>query len=371
VYSLCFDLSKLGDAHASCRAAFNDALRQKVGLILVDNTNTKLEEYSFYKRTASRAGYAVAVIELHCPEVPGVLEQLHARNVHGVPLKVLRTMQARFEADPVSSVAHVRACNLAPLAEGVSSGAPLPSLQQWLSAHHAVHYSKSRPKTHLVMAHGGQSAAFVFVPPTLREEFHSVYCAEQGPRYLCEVLDTSRMRLFFDVDVCHAPPLEGPWLLWLCRSLYLVLQAAGYGRQRVLATSADVTHAGGGKATKGGCHLHVPTVVIDASEAVALRSLLVEALVASPYRGGSAVEARVDWMDAIDAAVYRGGGGGGLRMVGSLKVKNGALVGSGRQYRLAMVVEKNGSTAPEARLAMYAGDGPRLLADCSIRADAD
>ena len=80
IYRLCFDRSKLGAAHESCRRAFENALRARTGLVIVDNTNTQLKEYDYYKHTARRAGYAVAVVELRCPDEPGIFEQVGVVN---------------------------------------------------------------------------------------------------------------------------------------------------------------------------------------------------------------------------------------------------------------------------------------------------
>lgn len=359
---------------SDCRRAFGQALEARVGLVIVDNTNTRIEEYAFYKRAASRAAYAVAIVELRCRDAPGTLEQLFTRNTHGVPMQALRAMHARWEADlsPSAAVAIVRPIGMrgAPAAAAAPQQAAsprLPSLQQWLSVHHAIHYSKSRPKTHLLMAASGQSAAFVYVPPQLREEFHSVYCAEAGPRHICEVLDERRLRLFFDVDLREPPTEYGPLLQWLCATLQSVLLAAAHGRQRVLASCADAPAIDG----KGGCHLHAPDLIVDAPTALVLRAALLEAISKRPYRDPSASlpTDAIDWDDAFDTAVYRGGGGGGLRMLGSLKVKNGRLMGTGRPYSVAMIVEKDGSVATPAQREAYARNGPRALADCSIRAD--
>jgi len=80
IYRLCFDRSKLGAAHESCRRAFENALRARTGLVIVDNTNTQLKEYDNYKHTARREGYAVAVVELRCPDEPGIFEQVGVVN---------------------------------------------------------------------------------------------------------------------------------------------------------------------------------------------------------------------------------------------------------------------------------------------------
>ena len=128
IYRLCFDRSKLGAAHESCRRAFENALRARTGLVIVDNTNTQLKEYDYYKHAARRAGYAVAVVELRCPDEPAILEQLHARNTHGVPMEVLRTMIVRWEPDPLSAVALMRPWGLerATDAKGPRDGRAVP-----------------------------------------------------------------------------------------------------------------------------------------------------------------------------------------------------------------------------------------------------
>ena len=45
---------------------------------------------------------------MHAISTLGIFEQLHARNTHGVPMEVLRTMIARWEPDPLSAVALMR-----------------------------------------------------------------------------------------------------------------------------------------------------------------------------------------------------------------------------------------------------------------------
>ena len=108
VYRLAFDRTKLGAAHAHCREQFTDGTRSGCGLVVVDNTNTTLEEYAFYRRAARQAGYEVLVLEvLGSRAARGHIDQLFARNTHGVPLAVLHSMYDRWQPD-VHSPAVVR-----------------------------------------------------------------------------------------------------------------------------------------------------------------------------------------------------------------------------------------------------------------------
>ena len=62
--------------------------------------------------------------------------------------------------------------------------------------------------------------------------------------------------------------------------------------------------------------------------------------------------------------VYRPGGG--LRMLGSLKVKKGAVVGNGRKYAVQAVLESNGNLLSPAALQKYRADQLQVLHDISI-----
>lgn len=159
-----FNVSLLGEAHASCKKSFDDALKQHASasaaaaattapasyagtVVVVDNTNTTRWEYEPYIAAAKAAAAEfVHVVELTLP-VPyrsspstqssanstssghrnggqswsahsrsrtsqngsnhsrkerAVLEALAARNAHGVPLEALVRMLERWEDNPVA-----------------------------------------------------------------------------------------------------------------------------------------------------------------------------------------------------------------------------------------------------------------------------
>jgi hypothetical protein len=122
-YRLVFDPKKLGLAHAQCRNHFEAGLREGRGLLIVDNTNTTLDEYAYYRRTATRAGWSVVVVEvLGRSWEGGSVDHLHARNTHGVPLDTVKAMYARWQPDvqPSSIVVRLRPPGLASSSYGGS-----------------------------------------------------------------------------------------------------------------------------------------------------------------------------------------------------------------------------------------------------------
>jgi predicted kinase len=87
-----FDGSKLGQAHGSCRARFESALKADKTLVVVDNTNTRCKEFKSYLKTAEDNGYEVRVVRLDVP-----LASLYGRNLHGVPDESVKAMHGRME----------------------------------------------------------------------------------------------------------------------------------------------------------------------------------------------------------------------------------------------------------------------------------
>lgn len=81
-----FDATKLGQAHAYCRQQFYSALiDQSIRNIIIDNTNCKSSDYSYYVKEAEDHGMRVIYV---------VLEKRHdGKNVHNVPDHVLERQE--------------------------------------------------------------------------------------------------------------------------------------------------------------------------------------------------------------------------------------------------------------------------------------
>lgn len=81
---------KVTEAHEQCKASFVRAIKNNEPLIIVDNTNIKIEKYSFYVEKAKEAGYQVFQLVMDGD----------FKNVHNVPQAVVDQARIDFERDP-------------------------------------------------------------------------------------------------------------------------------------------------------------------------------------------------------------------------------------------------------------------------------
>jgi predicted kinase len=86
---------KLGAAHKSCMQKFLAAIADGVETIVVDNTHTRVSEFSPYATVAEASGYEVTIVRMDTP-----MKVAAGRNAHGVPEEAVRRMEARFEPCP-------------------------------------------------------------------------------------------------------------------------------------------------------------------------------------------------------------------------------------------------------------------------------
>ena len=94
-----FNPSFLGAAHAACKNKARHAIKEKVGLIIIDNTNTQTWEFKDYVEMAKDAGYRVSVETIGYTDEDTIKEYAE-RNRHGVGLDVVRKQAQRFELFP-------------------------------------------------------------------------------------------------------------------------------------------------------------------------------------------------------------------------------------------------------------------------------
>lgn len=89
-----FDREKLSWAHASCRNAYREALKNGVTRVIVDNTNIKRSDFMRdYRREAIEAGYRF--IELTIGDFN--VEEATKRNTHNVPIETIQRMRDEFQ----------------------------------------------------------------------------------------------------------------------------------------------------------------------------------------------------------------------------------------------------------------------------------
>lgn len=88
-----FDVSQLGAAHVACFKKAMDSMMIGVGLVIIDNTNTRRAEYSPYVMLARANGYEVELHQIEGADVDVCAD----RNVHGVPDHAIKAQQDRME----------------------------------------------------------------------------------------------------------------------------------------------------------------------------------------------------------------------------------------------------------------------------------
>ena len=91
-----FDAASNSRIHSECFGIFVQALREGVPVVIVDNTNIHLWEFSNYVSVARLAGYDVEVVEV-MPETVEGMRLCAMRNVHGVPAEAVARMAVEFE----------------------------------------------------------------------------------------------------------------------------------------------------------------------------------------------------------------------------------------------------------------------------------
>jgi len=88
-----FDPEMLGEYHDKNFAAFCQSLKDKIEIVICDNTNVKRWEYSRYIEAAKKAEYRFEVITMPRLEAE-VAEQ---RCIHSVPLRSIQRMAHNWE----------------------------------------------------------------------------------------------------------------------------------------------------------------------------------------------------------------------------------------------------------------------------------
>jgi len=86
-----FDPKLLPKAHAYCIRCFVDAVIWQRNLVIVDNTNTTVEEIAPYYAIAEAYGYETKILRVYCDTQIAM-----ARNVHSVPANVVQAQSERI-----------------------------------------------------------------------------------------------------------------------------------------------------------------------------------------------------------------------------------------------------------------------------------
>lgn len=92
--SYLFDPSQLGEAHASCMREATEACVRGDDCVIIDNTNLTNIERAPYYMLGVAFNYTIKLVWVE----PGLtIDEIAARNVHGVPVTTVRRMSERME----------------------------------------------------------------------------------------------------------------------------------------------------------------------------------------------------------------------------------------------------------------------------------
>lgn len=119
-YAESFSVNRLPEAHTHCWRQFQEAIRQRksqfaggdtaAGVstagpwpVIVDNTNSRRNDYARYTEAAEEQGLRSVVIELYLRhDDKAAALRYNSRSVHGVPSHVNLKMLAQWEHDPAA-----------------------------------------------------------------------------------------------------------------------------------------------------------------------------------------------------------------------------------------------------------------------------
>eukprot|EP00471_Norrisiella_sphaerica_P013441 CAMPEP_0184494594 /NCGR_PEP_ID=MMETSP0113_2-20130426/29099_1 /TAXON_ID=91329 /ORGANISM="Norrisiella sphaerica, Strain BC52" /LENGTH=495 /DNA_ID=CAMNT_0026880411 /DNA_START=183 /DNA_END=1670 /DNA_ORIENTATION=+ len=365
-----FNTEALQRAHDWCREEFMRGVGRRLDVI-VDNTNTRLQDFKFYLRQACKAQYDICVVEV----VLGAntqIQDIQSRGKHQVPKEAYRKMLYRWEPyeNAIRLIAYEQARSRESKGESREdetklqrslprlSGEEGMSLQRWMVSHHVFHFQKKRKTSHIAMAVGVRPFMFVDIPHFLIAQFHRIYaravaCGSEGA-FLCECA-TPVFRLFFDIDMEDVVSSRNELMstVEVARNLQNVLRSLFDPKLTRLIVCKDNTNNGNGLGPSN-FHIHCPDILLDTNTALKVRHLFVKKLIQLDHR--------LQWNKIVDEGVFSNHQT--LRMLFSRKATKGIDVG--RAYDLYCALDSEGRR-DEQRELEYRADLVSLLNDVSIR----
>jgi hypothetical protein len=324
-----YDKNKLSDAHDNCFRKAVSLMKSHCNVI-VDNTNSKLNDYKKYVDLVSKFSYKLFIIELYC-ETRAHAVQFAKRNQHSVPINDCVKMFSMWESDDRS----IKLNSVVGTLDTHNNSHEFynESFDHWLNESGIVHNSKKRRKTHISFE--PTRVRFLDVPDQHYDEFLKRYISSADePKYLTEVAqyddstDESEFRMFFDVDHEDTNFLTDDQIIEIVHQIQKIVPGSIYvtGCRSVVASGPEAT------LVKTGLHIKCRDELVVFHQAQKIRASVVELLY--DYNHDK------NWDVIIDSNVYLCSRG--IRMFGSRKVMNGEDVG--RIYEMIFAVDESGNT---------------------------
>ena len=294
-----FDINKLEEAHQFCYRSCEMCLSNGVKTVIVDNTNSTLNEYKKYKDLAKENDYKVLLLEIECTGKTDAII-MGKRNSHHKNIKATLKMYNRWQID--EDVLYIKPFWTDKVLPNNQSEV---SLMKWLVDNKFITSIKSNKKTHMSMSIGGLGVKFINIPNERMDEFYQIYYDSgitgnysDEHKYIAELLE-DKFRLYFDIDYEDEVPFED--IDELARVVEKVT-----GTQDVYITGNPNVN---NDIVKTGMHIHCYDIIVTLEECLEYRDKLIKEL------GNDPILNHIQWVKFIDDQAYNC-----IRMLGSRKV---------------------------------------------------
>ena len=304
-----WNYNKIDLAHDYCLNKVIQSVKTKVKFVIVDNTNTKLNEFAKYIELAKIYNYTVIILEIYCKNKEQVVS-FCKRGLHSVPIQDALKMYDRWETydDAILLEPYLKNNKASDIKSNVS-------LNKWLEEKRVCHSTKSRNKTHLVMEIGSSPAKFLDIEDKIMNEFLKIYSESSEPKYIMELIaDTkTKFKLFFDFDYVNDFALDNNSIFEIGRILIKCIDDPDLKSVYIIGCISIALN----NKIKTGIHFKCDGLLVNCSKALVLRELFVKQL--------NIYDEKINWDQVVDKEVY--GPNKGIRMFGSRKVANGIDIG--------------------------------------------
>jgi T4 RnlA family RNA ligase len=330
-----FDKSHLEDAHNYCfelcksLCESNDPMEQA---IIIDNTNSTLNEYKKYINLAKDNLYDIIIVEISCKNKDQAI-MFASRCTHNIDKVDCLKMFARWQRDDNAFLITTQK-NISNDVQFNEQTNNYVSFNKWLEDNKVCHNNKSKNKTHIMTSLVSRNLTFLDIPDEIYDDFLEAYLRSgisptdyNEPKYIGE-LPTHKFKMFFDIDYYGSTTLDKNEIKSIIRILHELIKGNVYVTNSNCNYSKNINNDNDNTNTKikTGIHLICETIV-DLVQAIDLRNNFVNKL-------NEKLDPNNNWEHFIDSSVYSYNTC--LRMIGSRKSTKDIDVGRIKEFMMCI-----------------------------------
>ena len=323
IYS--WDHNKIDSAHEFCYNKVKSSLKDKINFIVVDNTNTRLNEFLKYIELAKTFNYEIIVLEIYCKNKEQAI-LFSKRGSHAISIQDIFKMYDRWETydDGIILEPYFKNNKILDAINNTTI-----NLNRWLDEKRVSHSTKSRNKTHLIMEIGSSPARFLDIEDGMMDEFLKIYSASTESKYIMELItdDKMKFKLFFDFDYVNEFPLNNEEIFEIGKILLKSIDKLELEYIYITGCTSIMPN----NKIKTGIHFKCDGLLVNCNEALVFRELFIKQL--NIYNN------KINWEMVVDKEVYNPNKG--IRMFGSRKVTKGIDIG--HVYELIGCIDSSGT----------------------------